>query len=1605
MKTSTNDLGAWLDEDEVAPSSFQETTDVESFLDEGDNTDVEAFLGPEEESVAAVEEPPVEPKSDEWLARDPNKEYGAILPIAKDKVTGEKSFAWPGIIRDAVKTFQLPGKVVKGEATEQEMLEGAPAIALSAALPIGKGTFSRGATPAPKIETPIVDEIPAPKPDIPLTANVAEDFLDAQPIKGTQESLAEVAMGARNPFNMTMEQTTANLDKIIPRRTAQDIQAEIDQIAIDTAAPGAKEQLSALQAEKAALLDPKVAIEQRVTAAGGKLSDEQFRTNIATPVRNALDSGASVETIRRELTESLSVSIKDEAYRKELIEQAIPEAYKQADELGKEVAQTYGGITPETSRGIIDVSTPDDGSIITPSSIEPIKLEGYTRSKLADSTNMLSLVSRQWARRKGINLGSKSLRELDDWTAARNLSQRGNILWKSIIGNPNGKDSGILWPAKGSELVPDTSVDNFSASMVKAREMGLGADEMREVMHVYNSYDDYANIDRMLAKADATITALKNGPDAKTKAVREEIKYWKGIQKDFKNKESFMSRDQMQAGIQKYQDNAAAQYFLNNKNQINKRLLGLMADSGRISKAEANTMLEAHPNYTPAWREVDDFTFANVEVHNSGGSSQPFKYRKISDKTNLQDPIAANANSIISTVRKIEQAQYRGQALNLVLKNATDDDFKVLFRESKAAVEKAIEAIRNGGKQRWSAEDIMPVTTGRTQKVGNITFDVDGGQIQLTITDSQLFQEFSQSRMWEGTNSWYERLVKLTNFKRGFIVLNPEFSARNFQRETMDAMVSAKTSFGQKLRYPISNVKNLFAKEANKELYQHITNNIGYGSTRGNNIISRMGSPGDETLTRALADEGVGKIVTEVAEGTYKEGLGSKVVGSLEALANRFDMAPRITLYEWMLRDGLKQGLDHAKAHEAAIFAARNLGVNFTQRGSVTGFDKALRVIPFARSFINATDRMASLGRYEPQRMARNMFLLYAGYKTVLTYNNQFKDENGNAYIDQLDPNVKKDILPIYGPWSEGVNDYFPMRLGWVYGRALPKMDTTAAYLMQEFGSKIDEGIQSEIPAILQGNKETQNIDPKEVYAAWTDYITGIVQPTSMLPPGAAESMALAQNRDFQGKPIVPEYLKDGPAWAQYNDQTPQVLVDFSYYLSQRGIEISPAASEYLLQSMFANASVWALQAGDMAYGAATGREVPEVEGRSLPFMGIVTGKTSAVPREGVEVQFSNLGKYLKGVNMEHQAILARTASDPNAYNDLQAFEIEHAPELAYYDEWKQISDSIKPLREGATAIAKARKDELQGYQTPENEIMGDPEKRKGIDKLRIAQVDTMKTFLKKIQTDPNAEDIWYERMTRNPLTMAVEGAFPSKKDNEVDLNDQTEYNSSSATDKESAMDYYKAPETNESFFSRQEEDVPLKKGFFEQQFPNINQGLDNMYKDKVLNKTLNFEGGYVNHPNDRGGPTNMGVTLATLKLARPGSTVEDLKNITKQDVIDIYDKLYWTGGKVDDIPRPLQDLIFDGNINHGVQGMTKVVQRALQDLGAPVEVDGKMGNATINALHQMPAEIIRKAIVKRRGSLFEHIIKKDPSQKVFKDGWFNRLTKLTPTPTDLSDA
>jgi len=168
------------------------------------------------------------------------------------------------------------------------------------------------------------------------------------------------------------------------------------------------------------------------------------------------------------------------------------------------------------------------------------------------------------------------------------------------------------------------------------------------------------------------------------------------------------------------------------------------------------------------------------------------------------------------------------------------------------------------------------------------------------------------------------------------------------------------------------------------------------------------------------------------------------------------------------------------------------------------------------------------------------------------------------------------------------------------------------------------------------------------------------------------------------------------------------------------------------------------------------------------------------------------------------------------------------------------------------------------------------------------------------------------------------------------------------------------------------------------------------MTDDEIINLVLKHEGGFTNNPNDRGGPTNFGITAADygryLKKGAP-ATADEVKAMDVSVARKIYEESYIKDPQFDRITDDkLRLILVDSGVLHGVKRATIWLQLAL-GMDRP---DGRIGTETLAKLasHQAPDKLPRLVLGHRFQAIAE-IVKKQPTQIVFLLGWINRAVSL----------
>lgn len=164
---------------------------------------------------------------------------------------------------------------------------------------------------------------------------------------------------------------------------------------------------------------------------------------------------------------------------------------------------------------------------------------------------------------------------------------------------------------------------------------------------------------------------------------------------------------------------------------------------------------------------------------------------------------------------------------------------------------------------------------------------------------------------------------------------------------------------------------------------------------------------------------------------------------------------------------------------------------------------------------------------------------------------------------------------------------------------------------------------------------------------------------------------------------------------------------------------------------------------------------------------------------------------------------------------------------------------------------------------------------------------------------------------------------------------------------------------------------------------------------DRLAPIIFRWEGGFANDPNDRGGATNMGVTVATWRQVgydKDGDgdiDADDVRLLTRADATRVL-RIYWDRWRADSIRnQSVANILVDWVWGSGRWGIV-IPQRILG-----VAQDGIVGVNTITALNAADQRDFFNKVFAARKKFFDDIVAKNPSQRKFHNGWMNRLNSF----------
>ena len=156
-------------------------------------------------------------------------------------------------------------------------------------------------------------------------------------------------------------------------------------------------------------------------------------------------------------------------------------------------------------------------------------------------------------------------------------------------------------------------------------------------------------------------------------------------------------------------------------------------------------------------------------------------------------------------------------------------------------------------------------------------------------------------------------------------------------------------------------------------------------------------------------------------------------------------------------------------------------------------------------------------------------------------------------------------------------------------------------------------------------------------------------------------------------------------------------------------------------------------------------------------------------------------------------------------------------------------------------------------------------------------------------------------------------------------------------------------------------------------------------------------EGGYSDNPGDPGGPTNFGITLATLRAYEGDSnlTADDVRKLTPAVAKEIYRTAYWNRMQCGELPVGLDLEVFDFGVNSGPAESVKTLQRLVG-----VTQDGSVGPITLAAVRQFNVGDLIGRFAQARLAFYQSL-----NMPEFEQGWATRVAQIQTAAVQMLDA
>ena len=1407
-----------------------------------------------------------------------------LLPLAVNPVsrgTTAEGFA----LKTGVNTAGGAEIGYRSGITEEERQAGATGGAVGGAvLPAAVGAVERGVGSlfSKTAKTP-VEDIQKTTPVIELKTTT--ENLDIP----QQEALSQVALAAKN----TETAVPPTGDVINPLDAINTkIDSEIAQLE-QTKPAGYEQQIARLQAEKEA---------SSFTPTYEDLTPEQFATNVEAPVANAVSAKVPVLRIKEELVQGLSAANRKPEEIDNIVEAALA-PYLEANPITAPLPTLSPAQAARFTDEIKNTKRPAKDKQVNEQELKSVLSSPGMKTSLEVNNDLSPFyyISRVFSKKNNDKFGAR-----DNITGDKYLSliknsrfQHDNAIIPHLIGAEDGSSKFILKMDKDGIVDDDFTIKPLMTIQKDALNSGLNPAQLDEFRLAANALDDYTNIELDATRVKAEIANIKDtilketDPTKKyegnlvLKQKREELKEILDTEtytkyKDREGNFVAMPKQRVEEIINSLKSNPAGKQYLDDLQKWSQHLIDIRVEAGLLSKVEAEALKKAHPYYLSAKREIETFGFDDLRTFTSTGSANKgLKTRKISSADYTASPVENTVANMQGAVRAAQRNKERQLMMDFFIEKLDPAAWKQVFREDMEDVMYAIQKAKYDPEAPKVIEASAITRANPLEKVGNFQVFYNGKRIDLTILGGEnaaMFKSIVRPTTYLkdtgsaaakfGVNS----MIGVAQAKRNLTTTyDPTFNIKSLVRESFGYALTADArtvGWANKYKFWKSyTILNEFRK--NPEFYRKLKENVSpgvlnrdYKNVKGDNLVqdvakSKLFYNEASTLTKAK------KAITN-----------NKVVTSLEEFAQLSDMATRGRYYKDVKAGLLKQGRSEADAEVMAMSAARDLAVNYQERGALRQFNNYKAMAPFLKTTINSLTKDFAAIRYKKAQVAEVLAVTTGLSYGLLQYNKSFVDENGrNTYYD-IPSYIRLQNYII--KTGNGVNDYaiipapfsFVGKIPSLAAEGLDNAFTYASNSIAEEHSKATEEMLKNTPA--------GKLTGDDFAALSTDLLLGQVNINAMFPALAGTTLEVAQNRSWTGQQIVPDYMSKLTPSEQYTPgQTSKLAVEAGQLFGS-----SPNNIQYAVEANTGALGRTIFDVSDMIISAVDGKEKPKVELGAIPLVNDFSGYGAEADRTASGQMYSKLSKQFRTANDTLTTLKTR----------YEKGEISKEKYLDDREENKELIRAYKTIIEPTnkkinslyTSLARLEAGGYEADRTPEKELLGDPKLREKVTSIRNQITDTREKALRQIRRDKDKYgELWERRFQVSPQTDTVLYPFTDKEPlkvtitpedkKPVDKPEETEYNvgpqsklevyddsnppslmEQSGMDLDTAQYSAGSPSVYELFLEKgsktyEPNDIKLRPlpeepidrtKKFKQEFPNIEQVLPKIKQTEVRPKT-----------------------------------------------------------------------------------------------------------------------------------------------------------------------